>query len=70
MLVLHLLQSALVYVNTLMIQRVLGESTWKNRLIAEDLRALTPLFYNHVNPYGTFHLDMNSRLDLDQPSPP
>ena len=48
MLVLHLLQSALVYVNTLMIQRVLGESTWKNRLIAEDLRALTPLFYNLV----------------------
>ena len=70
MLALHLLQSALVYVNTLMIQRVLGESAWENRLIAEDLRALTPLFYNHVNPYGTFHLDMNSRLDLDQPSPP
>jgi hypothetical protein len=37
---------------------------------SHDLRALTPLFYNHVNPYGTFHLDMNSRLDLDQPSPP
>jgi hypothetical protein len=27
-----------------------------------DRRALTPLFYEHVNPYGLF------ALDLDQPS--
>ena len=68
MLALHLLQSSLVYVNTLMIQRVLSEAGWEKRLTAEDLRALTPLFYNHVNPYGTFHLDMTTRLDLDRPS--
>jgi hypothetical protein len=30
----------------------------------DDRRALTPLFWTHVNPYGTFRLDMDSRLDL------
>ncbi|MEV7053209.1 MULTISPECIES: hypothetical protein [Streptomyces] len=30
-----------------------------------DRRALSPLFWTHVNPYGRFELDMNSRLDLD-----
>ncbi|MGW0807698.1 hypothetical protein [Nonomuraea sp. NPDC002799] len=28
-------------------------------------RALSPLFWTHVNLYGRFELDMNSRLDLD-----
>jgi hypothetical protein len=51
-----------------MIQRVLREPRWEKRLTTEDLRALTPLFYTHVNPYGTFHLDMTTRLDLDQSS--
>ena len=25
---------------------------------------LTPQFWSNINPYGTFHLDMNTRLDL------
>ncbi|GAA4803100.1 hypothetical protein [Streptomyces ziwulingensis] len=29
-----------------------------------DRRALSPLFWTHVNPYGRFELDMNSHLDL------
>ena len=32
-----------------------------------DWRALTPLFYGHVNPYGRFDLDMSSRLPLQEP---
>jgi hypothetical protein len=67
MLALHLLQNALVYINTLMIQRVLSEATWEKRLTAEDLRALTPLIYGHVSPYGTFLLDMHTRLDIELP---
>jgi TnpA family transposase len=59
---LHLLQISLVYVNTLMIQEVLGERGWRQRLTPTDLRALTPLIYLHVNPYGRFSLDMNERL--------
>ncbi|MFH9606194.1 hypothetical protein [Streptomyces sp. NPDC017448] len=29
--------------------------------------ALSPLFWTHVNPYGRFEPDMNSRLDLAGP---
>ena len=65
MLALHLLQTCLVYINTLMIQQVLAEPSWMKRMAQEDLRALTPLIWEHVNPYGTFQLDMNQRLQLD-----
>jgi TnpA family transposase len=65
MLSLHLLQIALVLVNTLMIQRVLGEEGWENVLGADDLRALSPLIYSHVNPYGVFNLDLSTRLPID-----
>jgi TnpA family transposase len=37
---LHLLQSALVYVNTLMVQEVLSEPQWMNIMQVEDLRGL------------------------------
>lgn len=59
-LALHLLQICLVFVNTLMIQQVLKESTWHSRMKQEDYRALSPLIYNHINPYGIFELDMNT----------
>lgn len=65
-LALHLVQICLVYVNTLMIQRVLNQDPWKTRLKEADLRALTPLIYAHVNPYGRFELDMEQRLPLDE----
>jgi TnpA family transposase len=70
MLALHLLQISMVYVNTLMIQRVLVEPSWAGKLTTEDLRALTPLIYGHVNPYGVFRLDMNERLPIDTPDAP
>jgi hypothetical protein len=57
---LHLLQVALVYVNTLMLQAVLAEEEWMARMADEDFRALTPLIHSHVNPYSTFELDMKS----------
>jgi len=31
----------------------------------EDFRALTPLVYAHINPYGTFKLNMAERLPLE-----
>jgi hypothetical protein len=64
MLGLHLLQVSLVYVNTLMMQQVLAEPEWQGRLTEPDLRALTPLKWQHINPYGTFTLDMHERLPL------
>ena len=66
MLALHLLQVSLVYINTLMIQRVLNEPAWTNRLTEEDHRGLTPLIWNHINPYGEFRLDMNARLAIEK----
>jgi hypothetical protein len=68
MLALHLLQNSLVYVNTLMLQDVLAEPAWLARMTATDLRALTPLIYQHVNPYGTFQLDLERRLPFTNTS--
>lgn len=65
MLSLHLLQISMVYINTLMIQQVLSETKWFDMMKKEDFRALTPLIYSHVNPYGVFKLDMNERLLLE-----
>ncbi|MFJ4973686.1 Tn3 family transposase [Streptomyces sp. NPDC088755] len=62
---LHLLQSALVHVDTLLMQQVLADTKWADMLTDADRWALSPLFWTHVNPYGRFELDMDSRLDLD-----
>ncbi|EIF8301206.1 transposase [Escherichia coli] len=62
---LHLLQICLVYVNTLMIQQVFHEPVWLSRVKAEDFRVLTPLIYAHINPYGIFELDMETRLPIE-----
>jgi hypothetical protein len=65
MLALHLLQNCMVYINTLMQQQVLAQPQWSGRLTARDLRALTPLIWEHVNPYGRFELDMDARLPIN-----
>jgi Tn3 transposase DDE domain len=62
---LHLLQSCLVYINTLMLQRMLTEPAWRARMTEADMRGLTPLVWGHVSPYGAFDLDMHHRLDLE-----
>src|SRR6266851_10011210 len=62
---LHLLQSSLVFINTLMLQRVLVEPAWMASMTTDDLRGLTPLIYTHLNPYGSFSLNLAERLELD-----
>ncbi|MGI8590866.1 MAG: Tn3 family transposase [Nakamurella sp.] len=64
MLALHLLQSAAVLVNTMLMQSVLDEPAWAAKMTAEDRRALSPLFWANINPYGEIHLDMGRRLGL------
>jgi hypothetical protein len=39
--------------------------TSRDRLPAFDLGALTPLIWDHANPYGRFDLDMEIRLPID-----
>lgn len=63
---LHLLQAAMVYVNTLMIQQVLRERSWREKMTARDMAALNPLPHGHFNPYGVFDLDMDTRLPLEE----
>lgn len=65
-LALHLLQASLVYVNTRMLQTVLTEPACEGRVTPEDYRGLTPLIYAHVNPYGRFDLDLDSRIDFSK----
>ncbi|MFE9500539.1 Tn3 family transposase [Streptomyces collinus] len=50
--------------NTLLLQDILSEDKWQKRLIDADRRALSPLFWTHVNPYGWSELDMTNRLEL------
>jgi TnpA family transposase len=64
MLALHILQAALVYVNTLMVQDILAEPEWQDVLTPEDRRGLTALFWAHVRPYGEITLNMTKRLAL------
>ncbi len=61
MLSLHLLQISLVYINTLLIQNVLAEPVWQQRMTEEDRRGLTPLIYHN---YGRIELNMDQRLAL------
>lgn len=63
---LHLLQSSMVYINTLMIQAVLKDQAWRERMTPRDMAALNPLPHAHINPYGIFDLDMQTRLPLDE----
>jgi hypothetical protein len=65
MLCLHLLQISLVYINTLLIQQVLSEPEWIQKMGPVELRALTPLIYAHINPYGVFRLNMKERLQIE-----
>jgi TnpA family transposase len=62
---LHLLQISLVFIDTLLIQRVLADPKQVQKMKQEDWRTLTPLIYSHVNPYGMFRLDMNERMRIE-----
>ena len=66
---LRVLQAAVTFVNTLMIQDVLSDPDWAGALAAEDKRGLTPLFWSHLAPYGQVKLDMHSRLTFRAGAP-
>ncbi|WSY64548.1 transposase [Nocardia sp. NBC_00881] len=64
MLALHLLQSAMVYINTLLLHAVLEDPEFHGLVGDNERRALSPLFWSNINPYGRVRLDMDTRLDL------
>ncbi len=59
---LQLLQNCLMLINTLLVEGSITQHQLLAQFNEADRRALTPLFYEHVNPYGLF------ALHLDQPS--
>ena len=62
---LHLLQNALILVNTIITERVLYEDGFLSRMEPKDFNALTPLFTVNINPYGYFFLDFNKPSILE-----
>ena len=65
LLCLHLLQVCMCYINTLLVQHVLSDPKWHKVLTKEDMRALSPLFHAHINPYGLVALNMNRRINIE-----
>ena len=65
MLSLHLLQNCLILINTLLLERTIDQRNMLKELSPEDMRALTPLFHSHVNPYGIFELDLEKASFLE-----
>ena len=61
---LRILQTSLVYINTLLLQDTLADERWQGRFTDADRRGLTPLFWSHVAPYGEVRLNMARRLDI------
>ena len=45
-----------------MLQDVLADLEWATMLKPADQRGLTPLFWQHVQPYGEVRLDVAKRL--------
>jgi hypothetical protein len=48
-----------------MIQAVLAEPPWAERMTADDYRGLTPLLFTHVTPYGRFELNVDTRIPIE-----
>ena len=47
------------------VKQILSKNNWYDLMTPEDFRAITPLIYNHVNPYGDFNLDMEERIPIE-----
>jgi TnpA family transposase len=66
LLCLHLLQVCMCYITTILIQTTLSDPKWTTVLTEEDMRALSPLFNGHINPYGLLSLDMDLRIEIEK----
>jgi hypothetical protein len=45
-------------INTILLERTIEQYSMIDTLTDRDRRALTPLFYGHINPYGLFELNL------------
>jgi TnpA family transposase len=63
---LQLLQNCLMLINTILVEKTIEKEKMFNRLSVEDLRAISPLFYEHINPYGVFEIDVTRPSFLEK----
>lgn len=49
-----------------MIQEILGDPKWLDRMTIRDLAALSSLLTLRINPYGRFDLDMDARIPFEE----
>jgi len=49
-----------------MVQSVLSDPNWQDRLTPEDHRGLPPLIYAHITPYGRYDIDLATRIDYER----
>lgn len=56
----------MVHINTLLLQAVLENPEFHDLVGENERRAMSPLFWSNINPYGRFRLDMDTRLDLSR----
>ena len=52
-----------MYINTLLLQQIIKEEACS--LTLDDKRAITPLFYHHINQYGVYKLNMKERIEIE-----
>ena len=57
-------RNLIVSVGERAIQQVLAQPHWANWLTPRDRHAITPLIWDHVNLYGRYELDMESRIPI------
>lgn len=62
---LQLLQNSLMLINTILVEQAVDQHQLLDTLMDEDRRALSLLFYEYVNPYGLFELDLHRPLLLE-----
>lgn len=62
---LHLLQNAIIFVNTILLDKVIEDNCILDEMTERDKRALTPLFTSNINPYGRFMLNLNKKSILE-----
>ena len=62
---LQLVQNCLMLINSILVEQTVTQHQLLEQLSRDDRRGLTALFYEHVNPYGLFELDVTRTSFLE-----
>ena len=62
---LQLVQNCLMLINSILVEQTVAHHQLLEQFSDDDRRGLTSLFYEHVNPYGLFELDVTQPSFLE-----